>query len=146
MNKNKETKNKVINKIANGLVLMPDDMDSVRQRIESGYDAGWADASDAALKKLESGVRMTTETLKNDKLEIDIELFEWLEVEMLKGQRKFGDFNSTHEFYAVLKEEVDELWETIKKNDMDLTEVLQVAAVAFRGLHQFSRKQDDNRN
>ncbi len=43
-------------------------------------------------------------------------------------------FHSPHEGYAILKEEVDELWEAIKKNDADGTreEIIQVAAMALR--------------
>jgi NTP pyrophosphatase (non-canonical NTP hydrolase) len=47
-------------------------------------------------------------------------------------------FNSAHEGFAVLKEEVDELWDQVKVNQKkrDLTkmrdEALQVAAMALR--------------
>lgn len=40
-----------------------------------------------------------------------------------------------HEFYAILREEVDELWDAIKadaENDDVLSELVQVAAVCFR--------------
>lgn len=40
-----------------------------------------------------------------------------------------------HEFYAILKEEVDELWESIKgdaPSDDVLNELIQVAAMCFR--------------
>ena len=36
--------------------------------------------------------------------------------ELLSATEKFGPFNSTHEGYAVIKEELDELWDEIKKN------------------------------
>lgn len=50
-------------------------------------------------------------------------------------------FNSTHEWYGVLKEEVDELWKEIKKNKdcyqktfaME-KEAIQVAAMALKGI------------
>jgi len=48
-----------------------------------------------------------------------------------------GNFNSTHEGYAVLLEEVDELWEGIKGNlsqDLLAAEAVQVAAMALRFL------------
>lgn len=41
---NNELKIRAINRIANGLVMMPGDMYSVRQLIEEGYKAGWNDA------------------------------------------------------------------------------------------------------
>jgi NTP pyrophosphatase (non-canonical NTP hydrolase) len=51
---------------------------------------------------------------------------------------KFPPFNSAHEGYAVILEELDELWEEIKrkKEDRDLAamrkEAIQVAAMALR--------------
>lgn len=47
-----------------------------------------------------------------------------------------GDFHSLHEGYGVLKEEVDELWDEIKRNKRVLADVreeaIQVAAMALR--------------
>lgn len=51
---------------------------------------------------------------------------------------KFGPFNSAHEGYAVLLEEVDELWDEVKakQGSRDLIkmrkEAIQVAAMAMR--------------
>lgn len=47
---------------------------------------------------------------------------------------KFGPFSSAHEGYAVLLEEMDELWEGIKKNDAGnmKEEIIQIAAMAIR--------------
>ena len=47
---------------------------------------------------------------------------------------KFGFFCSAHEAYAVLLEEVDELWADIKANNPEgiREEALQVAAMALR--------------
>lgn len=50
---------------------------------------------------------------------------------------KFNKFNSTHEGYAVLKEEVDELWDVIKKNGTSIelkSEAVQIGAMALRFL------------
>ncbi len=33
-----------------------------------------------------------------------------------KATKKFGAFNSTHEGYAVIAEELDELWDDVKAN------------------------------
>jgi len=46
-------------------------------------------------------------------------------------------FNSAHEGYAVVLEEVDELWEEVKHNDRDkqYQECIQVAAMALRFLY-----------
>lgn len=47
----------------------------------------------------------------------------------------YGCFHSRHEGYAVLKEEIDELWDVIRLNGTDrelAQEATQVAAMAVR--------------
>ena len=55
-----------------------------------------------------------------------------------------GDFNSYHEAYGVLKEEVDELWDEIKLKNPDAnliyTEAKQVACMAIRIMQEFDKK------
>jgi len=56
--------------------------------------------------------------------------------ELRSATEKFGTFASPHEGYAILKEEVDELWDEIKRKK-PLTgqmraEAIQVAAMAIR--------------
>ena len=58
----------------------------------------------------------------------------------LDGARAtFPAFNSAHEGWAVLREEVDELWEEVKQRQPDRErmrkEATQVAAMAIRFLH-----------
>ena len=59
--------------------------------------------------------------------------------EYLRAVNKFGAFHNAHEGYAVLLEEVDELWENVKLNQTIFTrdeamreEAIQVAAMAIR--------------
>jgi hypothetical protein len=54
--------------------------------------------------------------------------------EAICASAKFEPFFSAHEGYAVLREEVDELWEAIKANDFAhaRNEAIQVAAMALR--------------
>jgi hypothetical protein len=58
--------------------------------------------------------------------------------ELLAASAKFGAFNSAHEGFAVLKEEVDELWEEVRAKqggrnpDALRKEAIQVAAMACR--------------
>ena len=76
--------------------------------------------------------------------------------ELERAEAKFGPFNSSHEGYAVILEELDELWEVVKlnpkkietavpytsdyrmtmqnskRNDMMRAEAIQVAAMAMR--------------
>lgn len=64
-------------------------------------------------------------------------MFEILE-EYRRATRKFKPFNSAHEGYAVMLEELDELWEVVrlKKSQRKIEgmreEAIQVAAMALR--------------
>lgn len=70
--------------------------------------------------------------------------------EMQTAQEKYGHFNSSHEAYAVLKEEVDEFWVLVKHNkkgytkkhfaDMMISELIQIAAV------KDSKEDDDEKH
>jgi uncharacterized membrane protein YgaE (UPF0421/DUF939 family) len=68
--------------------------------------------------------------IKNILLEVENEL------ELAK--QKYHSFHSNHEGYAVLKEEVDELWDLIKQSklvyadDRMRKECIQIAAMAIR--------------
>lgn len=53
------------------------------------------------------------------------------------AKEKFPDFHSYHEGYAVIQEELDELWYEIKNkpplnNDLIKKEAIQLAAMALR--------------
>lgn len=58
--------------------------------------------------------------------------------ELVKATTKHSPMNSPHEGYAVIQEEVDELWEEIKKQHPDAhamtKEAIQVAAMGMRFL------------
>jgi hypothetical protein len=60
--------------------------------------------------------------------------------ELEKAEAKFPPFNSAHEGYAVILEELDELWDEIKNNKesgaeyRQRIEATQVAAMAMRFL------------
>ena len=59
-----------------------------------------------------------------------------IKTEFSRATEKFGPFNSAHEGYAVMLEEMDELWDEIKKKTKDLPhmreEAIQIAAMAMR--------------
>lgn len=58
-----------------------------------------------------------------------------VQVELLRALQKHPEpFNSAHEGYAVLLEEVEELWEAVKKDDkvQARRECAAVAAMAYR--------------
>jgi hypothetical protein len=60
--------------------------------------------------------------------------------EVERATSKFGPFNSPHEGYAVILEELDELWDEIKDSksagtsERQMSEAIQVAAMAVRFL------------
>ena len=69
------------------------------------------------------------------------ELFQKVFIEIDNAGKVHDGFNSTHEWYGVLKEEFDELWDEIKrnKNCYELSfamekEAIQVAAMALKGI------------
>lgn len=53
--------------------------------------------------------------------------------EVERARERYGPIKSGHEGYAVLLEEVDEVWDEIKKGNMTLAkeEMIQVAATAI---------------
>lgn len=59
-----------------------------------------------------------------------------VEVELFSAVRKFDPFNSPHEGYAVILEELEELWDHAKANNgrspEARQEAIQVAAMALR--------------
>ena len=61
-------------------------------------------------------------------------ILQWIEDELHKATHSYGPFNSSHEGYAVIKEEVDEMWDDIKTNKFASSklEAIQVAAMCVR--------------
>lgn len=72
-----------------------------------------------------------------------IELMGAIEAELEHAYAKHGSIPwSRHEFFAILKEECDELWDAIRADDEDrylLQELTQVAAMCFRYLETGNR-------
>lgn len=74
------------------------------------------------------------------------EIFE----EMVNASSNFPMFASEHEGYAILLEEVDELWEVVKLNQKSpdrlklcRKECIQIGAMALRFLHDMDIRNDD---
>jgi hypothetical protein len=69
-----------------------------------------------------------------------------VEDELSKAVVMFPPFNSAHEGYAIIKEEVDELWEAVRNNKhasangKQREEAIQVAAMAVRFVFDISNK------
>jgi c-di-GMP-binding flagellar brake protein YcgR len=83
-----------------------------------------------------------------------------IEQEKNDAEAKYGHFNSTHEVYAVLLEEVDEFWELVKKPAISenipedirrvqrdnksrimIHELTQIAAIAQRAISELENNQ-----
>jgi 1-aminocyclopropane-1-carboxylate deaminase/D-cysteine desulfhydrase-like pyridoxal-dependent ACC family enzyme len=66
------------------------------------------------------------------------DLLKEIEEELKRARQVYHSFHSNHEGYAVLKEEVDELWDLVKQNksvqaDNSMRkECIQIAAMAIR--------------
>ena len=75
-----------------------------------------------------------------DETAIDLVLAE-VRAEFVRAQR-YGAFHSEHEGYAVIQEEVDELWDAVKANDWGhaCRESIQVAAMAVRFFYDLSAR------
>jgi len=60
--------------------------------------------------------------------------------EFLEATYKNGVFNGGHEGYAVIKEELDELWEEVRHNNTAKAcrEAVQVAAMAIRFIYDLA--------
>ncbi len=69
--------------------------------------------------------------------------------EYLSAISKFPSFHSSHEGYAVIKEEVDELWFEIKakvnKKKHMRAEAIQIAAMAFRFIIDICEEENEKR-
>jgi NTP pyrophosphatase (non-canonical NTP hydrolase) len=62
------------------------------------------------------------------------EIYIELQKEIAESREKFGSFQSTHEGYAVILEELCEVWDAIRINDLEAAEneAYQVAAMAIK--------------
>ena len=81
------------------------------------------------------------------------EILEDIRKEFEFATNKYGGFNSVHEAYAIILEEVNELWEEVKasqKNQSRLEfvkkEAIQVATMAIRLIFDCCKKEKKNEN
>jgi hypothetical protein len=71
---------------------------------------------------------LVTIMIPNEDWEFIIDL---IKDEVFKSREKHGKIKSPHEGFALIKEELDELWNNVKSNISDLIEPLQIAALAI---------------
>ncbi len=71
-------------------------------------------------------------------------LLQALLIEVKRGVDKYGNFIDLDQFHQVLKGEVQELYDELEAETIDLTKVwaeaIQVAAVAIRGIEEIERR------
>lgn len=74
-------------------------------------------------------------------------ILDGVRVEVERAVWRFDPFNSPHEGWAVIREELDELWEHVKANtgrsDDALIEARQIAAMAVRYILDCRRPSPD---
>jgi len=63
--------------------------------------------------------------------------------EVKKAEKKFPDYNSYHEGFAIINEEVDELWDNVKRKNVSIKEhydeAKQIACTAIRYMKMCKR-------
>jgi len=73
----------------------------------------------------------------------DIEtIWDLIKDEFFRASQKYGAFSSEHEGYAVILEELDELWKEVKRNNTDkaVKEAIQVIAMGLRFVFDFGKQ------
>ena len=73
-----------------------------------------------------------------------LEIYHEVITEAKKSFRKYGHFNSTHEVYGVLKEEVDEFFDAVKANlqkEHHIQELIQIAGICIRCIDELENDQ-----
>lgn len=79
-------------------------------------------------------------------------LAEEIDDELYKARSKNRPFNSSHEGYAVILEELDELWEEVRKkrSERDLEhmkrECIQIAAMSIRFIQDLIEEKGEKRD
>ena len=119
-------------------------------RIQDGTERWIAKSKEEAVLSLRNGAKVmngTTITEKDIHFEEHIPhltssessplvtIIKAVDAEYQRAVSLHGAFSSTHEGYAIIQEEVDELWDGIKKNDdrkLLKEEAIQIAAMAIR--------------
>lgn len=96
--------------------------------------AHFGDAHDGSSQTTEEQAKMNREGFSVLELQNIYFIQEAIRKELERASHSYGPFNSPHEGYAVIKEEVDEMWDDIKTNNFaeSKKEAIQVAAMCVR--------------
>lgn len=78
----------------------------------------------------------------NDRVEEIAKVQAEIYAEVKRAVEKFPAFNSAHEGFSVLNEEVDELWDEVRRDDYEkqVKEAIQVGAMAVRFIMDIREK------
>ena len=60
-----------------------------------------------------------------------------IDIELKCSYGKYGAFNSTHEGYAVILEELDELWDEVRKKEPSKSDMKNECIQCIAMLHKF---------
>lgn len=66
-----------------------------------------------------------------------------IEIELYDALKRYGPFASAHELVAVLWEEMEEFWDSVKARDPNPKELLSICAVAKRGIIEMCQQARD---
>jgi NTP pyrophosphatase (non-canonical NTP hydrolase) len=122
--------------------MQPDTINGSTKRTggtDGGHGGQSVRAGSSSGSDMQDSQHVNDNQTQRGKMTIDRQtVMELIDVQLTKAYAKHGREQwGRHEFYAVLLEEVDELWEAIKtdapQSDVQL-EALQVAAMVFRYL------------
>ena len=69
------------------------------------------------------------------------EIADLMVAEAERAERRHGPHSASHHSFGVLMEEVDELWDEVKRDDVDCAnhEAIQVGAMAIRFIRESAR-------
>lgn len=71
-----------------------------------------------------------------------MDIYEEIKKELDDANLKFPPFKSTHEAYAVIKEEFEEIWDEVKKKNPDYLnmkkELIQICAMCVKTIENFN--------
>ena len=68
------------------------------------------------------------------------DILEKIGEEYKKARKKHPPFHSTHEAYAVIREELEEWWDSVKRDEPDDCELIQIAAMCLSAIVELQGK------
>lgn len=63
-------------------------------------------------------------------------IYQQIEAEIKSARKKFPAFHSQHEAYGVIKEEFEEFWDCVKRDECGHSELIPVAAMCIAAIRE----------